>query len=109
ILAMVIHHIATDGWSNDVLWRELATLYGEGPRAGLAPLRLRYADYARLQNDQGPQRWDADLGYWRRRLAGLARCELPADRERPPVQSGRGAQLDFAIPVQLRGPLLELG
>ncbi|MER6618272.1 amino acid adenylation domain-containing protein [Streptomyces xantholiticus] len=110
VLVMVIHHIATDGWSNEVLWRDLATLYTGGPQTRLPELPIRYADYAQWQQGQqdGP-RFKVELEYWRQRLTDLEPIELPGDRPRPAQQSGRGAQLDFAIPAELRQRVLDLG
>jgi amino acid adenylation domain-containing protein len=114
ILSMVIHHIATDGWSNQVLLSDLAALYGSAtgdPGApGLPRLNVRYADYGEWQREQlRTARLHGELEYWRRRLAGLKPVELPTDRPRPAERSGRGAQLDFAASAKLRRKLLDLG
>ncbi|HEV2756821.1 MAG TPA: amino acid adenylation domain-containing protein, partial [Actinomycetota bacterium] len=98
VLLLVMHHIVSDGWSRSVLLDELGTLYGnEGAR--LPQLPVQYADFAAWQ-----RRWlsgdvlQAQLDYWRERLAGLAPVlELPADHPRPPVRSGRGATVSFAL------------
>ncbi|MFC6080476.1 amino acid adenylation domain-containing protein [Sphaerisporangium aureirubrum] len=108
ILLMVIHHIATDGWSCGLLWRDLAALYAGGPQ--LPEPVIRYADYAEWQRQQQDgARFKAELEYWRHRLAGLEPVELPADRPRPARPSGRGAQLDLVIPAGRRDRLLDLG
>ncbi|MGN4221944.1 amino acid adenylation domain-containing protein, partial [Burkholderia gladioli] len=58
VLLITLHHIASDGWSMNVLMREFAALYRarrEGQASPLAPLPIQYADFA----------------YWQRRwLAG---------------------------------------
>ncbi|HEV2472154.1 MAG TPA: amino acid adenylation domain-containing protein [Chthonomonadales bacterium] len=97
ILLLVTHHIASDGWSKGVLFRELEELYTafcEGRPTNLAPLPIQYADFACWQ-----RKWltgnvlDEQLGYWRKRLEGMpAALELPADRPRPAIQSGKGAR-----------------
>ncbi|MFD7080197.1 amino acid adenylation domain-containing protein [Streptomyces sp. NPDC059918] len=110
ILLMTVHHIAADGWSTELLWRDLAELYGAGTRPTPPTGGLRYADYAHWERAQQlTSRNEADLDYWRERLKDIDPVELPADRERPATQSGRGAQLDFEIPQELRGRLIELG
>lgn len=110
LLLMVIHHIATDGWSTDLLWRDLSLLYSDAADAAPAALPLRYADYATWQRrHEDSPRIARQTAYWRRRLAGVQPLDLPADRARPPVQSGRGAQVDFRIPGTDRARLLELG
>ncbi|MFI7416490.1 amino acid adenylation domain-containing protein [Nonomuraea sp. NPDC049684] len=95
-LALVMHHIATDGWSMGVLGAELGACYAaalRGERAELPPLPVRYADFASWQ-----RRHPSDPGYWERRLAGLTPLALPVDRPRPPVRVPDGAMrlLDVA-------------
>ncbi|HSL82596.1 MAG TPA: amino acid adenylation domain-containing protein, partial [Thermoanaerobaculia bacterium] len=49
---------------------------------------------------------EAQLGFWRRRLAGApALLELPTDRPRPPVQRFRGTQVEAELPAELAGAL----
>ena len=49
ILLVTMHHIISDGWSMNVLARELSALYAafsEGKSSPLAELPVQYADYA---------------------------------------------------------------
>ncbi|UZW62938.1 non-ribosomal peptide synthetase [Lysobacter enzymogenes] len=109
-LLLTQHHIVCDGWSLDVLARELSALYNafsghsfaadEADRADpLGPLALQYPDYAAWQNrlcDGARLRAQAD--YWQQRLRGAPpRLELPSDRPRPPQQSFAAA----TVPVRL--------
>ncbi|HZF12188.1 MAG TPA: amino acid adenylation domain-containing protein, partial [Thermoanaerobaculia bacterium] len=116
VLLLDLHHIAFDGWSVGVLVRELAALYAahaastEGSPSPLPPLVVQYADFAAWQRD-----WlrgavlDAQLGYWRERLAGApAALALPTDRPRPAVRSGRGAVQPVRLPATLAGALAAL-
>ncbi|HEX3532532.1 MAG TPA: amino acid adenylation domain-containing protein [Thermoanaerobaculia bacterium] len=108
LLLLTLHHIVSDGWSLGVLVREVTALYeaySQGLPSPLPELPVQYADFAAWQRSwlQG-EALEAQLGYWRRRLAGApAVLELPLDRPRPPVQSYRGA----ACPVVLSLPLSE--
>ncbi|WP_131705304.1 non-ribosomal peptide synthetase [Xanthomonas citri] len=86
-LLMTMHHVATDGWSIDVLVDELGAFYGAGLR-GVSPtlptLQFRYADYSAWQ-----RKWlrddtlEAESAYWLAQLAGVpATHSLPLDRPR---------------------------
>src|ERR1044072_8936792 len=91
ILVMTVHHMAADGWSWNILCRELSHCYRcyiSGRAVQLPLLPLQYADYAlweRLQM-QGTQ-LTTELSYWQQQLKGLAPLELPTDYARP-LQQG---------------------
>ena len=85
VLVLLMHHIATDGWSTQVLLRDLGAAYSARV-GGAAPtwetLTLQYADFAAWE-----QRWLAGVRetplahYWRERLAGVpTQITLPRDR-----------------------------
>ena len=102
-LLFTLHHIVSDGWSTAILVREISELYAafsEGREPRLPDLPVQYADFAAWQ-----RAWlegevlEAQLGYWRERLAGAPPLlELPTDRPRPQVQSDRGGSVPFALP-----------
>jgi hypothetical protein len=103
ILLMVMHHIASDGWSMGILMRELSHFYEaeiSGQPSSLPELPIQYADYAEWQLDwlQG-EVLNKQLDYWKQQLAGVpTRLNLPTDRPRPAVQTFRGASrhLEFS-------------
>jgi amino acid adenylation domain-containing protein len=114
ILIMVSHHVASDGWSKGLIFRELESLY-EAFRAGkpspLPKVALQYGDFAVWQRSylQG-EVLDKLLGYWKRQLDGApALLELPTDHPRPSIQSGRGKRLPAKFPKALANALKELG
>jgi amino acid adenylation domain-containing protein len=96
VLTVNLHHVVSDGWSVGVLWNELSALYAAFVRGEASPLpepALQYGDFAVWQRG-----WlagdvlEAQLGYWRRKLAGAPPLlELPTDRPRPAVQTYGGA------------------
>jgi amino acid adenylation domain-containing protein len=112
-LVMVVHHIAADGWSMDLLVRELSALYraelmGAPARPAQIPtLPIRYVDYAAWQRERAASgALDAELASWRERLSGAPLVlDLPTDRPRPAVPSFRGALASTAFPVLLAGEL----
>ena len=106
VLLLGMHHIISDGWSLDVLVRELSLLYGayvRGEEPKLAPLPLQYADYASWQRQwlQG-EVLQEQLRYWKEQLrAAPATLELPTDRPRPARASFQAAAEYLQIPPQL--------
>ncbi|MFI5798223.1 amino acid adenylation domain-containing protein [Streptomyces sp. NPDC051677] len=105
VLLLSLHHIVHDGWSFGLFNAELAALYQaftEGRRPDPARPPVQYADYAVWQRrllDEG--HFDAQLDYWKRRLAGVT--ELPAlrtDHPRPARPSTRGRLLPVSIPAE---------
>ena len=82
VLALVVHHIAFDGWSVGVLAQEVSAGYA-ARRAGRVPsLRSRCsAQYAETVPDPYADPDPERVGYWRERLAGAPQTlALPLDR-----------------------------
>ncbi|BAY46081.1 amino acid adenylation domain-containing protein [Scytonema sp. HK-05] len=106
ILLLVMHHIATDGWSMSILYEELTTLYQafkDGLSNPLPELPIQYADFAVWQREWlSGEVLQKQLNYWKQQLTGATPVlELPTDRPRPPVQSYRGARQFFVLPQSL--------
>ncbi|MGO1073868.1 amino acid adenylation domain-containing protein, partial [Lysobacter sp. CA199] len=112
-LAVVMHHIVSDGWSIGVMLEELSRLYTahvEGESDPLQPLPIQYVDYAQWQ-----RQWLADgqlerqTAYWREALAGAPTLlELPTDRPRLPHQDFAGATLGISLDATLTARLKAL-
>jgi amino acid adenylation domain-containing protein len=89
------HHIIWDGWSFDILYAELSSLYRaftEDAPSPLAPLPVSYGDFAAWHTQwlEGPQ-FQTQLAFWRERLAKMADIRaLPTDQPRRPGMSGVG-------------------
>ncbi|MEU0032291.1 amino acid adenylation domain-containing protein, partial [Streptomyces sp. NPDC006335] len=107
VLVLVIHHIASDGWSLGPLLRDLSQAYA-ARTAGAAPawpeLPVQYADYAVWQRDflgdpDDPSSTIAtQVRYWKEALDGVPdQVGLPGDRPRPAVASRAGATVDIPI------------
>ncbi|MBX6381885.1 MAG: hypothetical protein IRZ07_02755 [Microbispora sp.] len=104
-LCIVLHHIAVDGWSLDVLMRELAECYAaarEGREPDLPELPIQYPRYAVRERQRDHTE---GLAYWTRRLAGAPALDLPADHPRPPRWSGRGGREELLLPPEEITPL----
>jgi amino acid adenylation domain-containing protein len=106
LLLLTLHHIISDGWSMDVLFRELGVLYeafSTGTVATLPELPIQYADYAAWQRDllQG-QVLEAQLSYWRNQFrTELVPLHLPSNRPSPAQETHEGAQLSFSLSAEL--------
>ncbi|MER6108070.1 amino acid adenylation domain-containing protein [Streptomyces hirsutus] len=109
VLVLGMHHIVSDGWSLDLVVRDLAELYRartRGRAADLPELPLDYTDYAIWQRESDRS---AALEHWRTRLAGLTPLELPADHPRPETPGSRGAVHQVTLPPSLTDALAALG
>ncbi len=96
ILLMDIHHIITDGASQEILAGEIAALLSGEP---LPALGFQYKDYSQWQSRpaqvEGVQKQQE---FWLREFSGeIPRLHLPMDFERPPKQSFEGDCLHFTI------------
>ena len=112
VVLLESHHIASDEWSRNILFDEIAQLY-DGYRNGGSPPELRppaiqYGDFAAWQRERmAGSRLDADLAYWRAELADMpATLELPTDRPHPSVPGYDGdirrIEIDEVVFAQLQ-------
>lgn len=113
VFILCMHHIVSDGWSLDILGRELATLYEAHAEARipfLPELPVQYADYAVWQRNwlQG-EVLELQLRYWKQQLAGMPELlELPMALPRPPVHNHQGAFHHFQVPGEVADRLNEI-
>lgn len=107
ILALRVHHIASDGWSSGIIWRELSTVYNQFSKPDILQIRdqipLQYIDFAVWQQVNFTQeRLQHQLKYWKTVLHG----ELPSlltfsDKPRPSVQTTNGADVTARLPSKV--------
>ncbi|HEX2091099.1 MAG TPA: condensation domain-containing protein, partial [Longimicrobiaceae bacterium] len=101
-LLLTLHHIVSDGWSAEVMVREVSALYDARLRGAASPLPelpVQYADYAAWQRAwlQG-ETLERQLAWWRERLAGAPpTLELPTDHPRPRVPGTAGGSRELAL------------
>ncbi|MFD3548264.1 condensation domain-containing protein [Streptomyces sp. NPDC058655] len=118
VLVLLIHHVATDGWSVRPLLRDLSEAYTArlaGRAPGREPLPVQYTDYSLWQRELLGDPADPDsaaheqLRHWRDVLAGAPQViALPTDRPRPAEPSGRGATVTSRLDAAAHRGLLAL-
>jgi amino acid adenylation domain-containing protein len=113
VALITMHHIVSDGWSNEVFLNELTAFYTSfsgGASLELPELPIQYADFAEWE-----QEWfrnggaETQLSYWKQQLEGHQQVlDLPLDRPRPPVQTHHGASQQFSLAKDVSVALVEL-
>ncbi|MET9262182.1 amino acid adenylation domain-containing protein [Amycolatopsis sp. NPDC004079] len=116
VLLLVLHHIAGDAWSVDVLARDLAAAY-EARRSGKSPewteLPAQYADYSVWQHSLLDDTKDGEsarlLKHWREALAGMpGELALPVDLPRRASAGYHGGTIEFEVPSTVHRGLARL-
>ncbi|MGV9340477.1 non-ribosomal peptide synthase/polyketide synthase [Streptomyces sp. NPDC003688] len=112
VLAIVLHHITTDEWSDRPFLADLNTAYAArtaGRAPEWAPLPVQYADYTLWQDGLLEQLGERQLSYWTQALSGLPEeLTLPLDRPRPTAPTGEGATVRCTVPEDTGRALREL-
>ncbi|MGW5223544.1 amino acid adenylation domain-containing protein [Nocardia niigatensis] len=118
VLAVVVHHIAADGFSLAPLARDVTMAYAarmRGVAPSWTPLPVQYADYALWQRatlglpDDPESLCAQQIRYWTETLDGVPEeLRLPFDRPRPAVMSNRGATVNFSVDAALVRALEEV-
>jgi len=114
LLLLLMHHINGDGWSWEILLRELAEqyhLYSCGRTSHRTLTAVQYKEWAHHQNHAlACGAWESSQQYWHSALAGTgAPLNLPTDLPRPAVRRDGGKSLMVILPVDTVTRLEELG
>jgi iturin family lipopeptide synthetase A len=100
VLLIDIHHIITDGMSQQILVREFIHLYnGEKPES----LSIQYKDYTQWQMHTGNKelRKSQEI-YWTKEYEGeMPQLELPLDFPRPEIQSFEGKTISLTLAKEI--------
>lgn len=123
-LAIVINHIAFDGWSIDILLNEVTIGYKYYQELGftdkktkvqdLPTLAIQYKDYALWQRAYLNETiLSTQLNYWKNQLSGYENIHLTTDKQRPLIMDYIGANEYFNlgkdISTKLRNLSKDLG
>ena len=113
VLLLVVHHLATDAWSLNVLLQDLASAYEarrDGSAPALEPVTVAYRDHVRRQQQRLTEVRDDQLHYWRRQLCGLEpHADLPGNGTARAAPQARGAHVPFRLSTALTRDLDTLG
>ena len=96
VLVAIMHHIISDGWSINILQKELVTYYASyclNEAVEIDALPFQYADFSVWQRDLlSDDHIRSHLNFWQQELAGIpAHITLPIDKPRPNQQTFNGA------------------
>jgi amino acid adenylation domain-containing protein/non-ribosomal peptide synthase protein (TIGR01720 family) len=113
VLLITVHHIVYDGWSAQILQRELSQSYlalSKGGQATFAPITGAYSDFVTRQGQllaspRGRAQWD----YWQKKLSGeLPFLALPADRARTALSGNRSGACPLKLDLDLTSKVKSL-
>lgn len=103
VLALMTHHIATDGWSMRVLIRDLANRYAaqKGFDVPGLPRAPQYREYAAWQRDESAATPAAARQYWKNWLQGARISAIPTDFPRSAGLAQSTGVHRFAVPADI--------
>ncbi|MDR7067470.1 amino acid adenylation domain-containing protein [Pseudoxanthomonas japonensis] len=118
-LMFMTHHIIWDGWSFDLLYRDLAETYAallEGRAPVLPPLSVTYGDFSVWHHEWvASERYARQRAFWRDKLGATYEAgeggtlDLSRGRSKRGTASGRGLAQGFHIDKALGDRLRKVG
>lgn len=104
-LVLTVHHIATDGWSMELLQRDfiaLCRVQASDTVANLPLLPIQYLDYAAWHREwMSGERLQQQLDYWLKRLEGAPhQIDLPFDHPRSTIHHNAGELYVVSLSVK---------
>jgi amino acid adenylation domain-containing protein len=116
-LSIVIHHIAFDGWSYVVFFKELQAYYdyylkqslGLTPDLNLPTLDIQYVDFAIWQRKYlSGEKINKQINFWKDKLNGYETLRLPTDKIRPGKVAYEGRDIYFELDEETSTSLRKL-
>jgi len=112
LLLQLEHHLVHDGWSQRLLYQELATIYSAKVENRLhdLPPPMQFTEFACWQREWVESaEGSASRAYWKRTLNGIdSALTFPGAKIRPAVQQFRGDYVCGTLPVDLWQKLTNL-
>ncbi|MDQ1350459.1 MAG: Non-ribosomal peptide synthetase [Acidobacteriota bacterium] len=107
VLMVDMHHIITDGASDNILKKEFISLYSGKE---LPPLQFQYKDYSEWRRSRKIKEYlKRQEAYWLKEFAGeIPLLNLPIDYIRPAVQSFEGHTVHFKLIEEETSALKEM-
>ncbi|MEO1049763.1 MAG: amino acid adenylation domain-containing protein [Bacteroidota bacterium] len=104
LFLITLHHIISDGWSVDVMIKELIQLYQGN---ALPELPIQYKDYAGWQQSQlTGKSYDRARAYWHGQFSGdIPVLELSTVYKRPKEKTYNGDTASYQLPLTLKNSL----
>ncbi|MFE9862868.1 amino acid adenylation domain-containing protein [Streptomyces sp. NPDC005506] len=107
VLVLTLHHIVGDGWSMEILKRDLTHFYaeetGHEPSSPLPPLPVTYEQFSRWQRHQLDNGGlDASVAYWCEQLDALPSLHLPSSRGGSETAATQGHRVRATVTPELR-------
>ncbi len=101
-VALVMHHIISDGWSINLLLEDIFNFYkqfSEGKQGKTITDELQYADYAVWQRSWlKDEVLKSEIEFWKNEIGDAPKIlNLPTDKKRPPVKTFNGDRLQFKL------------
>ncbi|GGX33165.1 MupA/Atu3671 family FMN-dependent luciferase-like monooxygenase [Aquimarina muelleri] len=102
LLLFNLHHIVGDGWSLEILSREVIQVYNallNKQKIELEELPIQYKDYTVwLESEEQQKRLETSREYWLDKLQGeLPVLELPEVKKRPKIKTYTGDSFEYCF------------
>jgi condensation domain-containing protein len=105
VLVVVAHHIAADASSQWLILRDLLDGYrglADGGAPGWSVLPTTFSAHVEAERALlASKNVDQLANWWEQACAGVPAAELPVDRPRPAVRSGRGGTCELRLSAEL--------
>lgn len=106
ILAIKIHHLVTDGWSQGIVMQQMLDFYHNGSSTQQEEEEestVRFVDFVHWQKNQEESQQTDWKRFWETELSeDYERFELPADYPRPATIKKSTQQLSVSVDSELR-------